>query len=246
MWYALDEMPTKTWLVCCKDAVDSINRTDGVEHVRSKETVSCWHLTFRRNNESFPNPHIHSTKTALPPLLDRYPELAKSIVLYAKQNLNELSAELLYSYLDKVALPAMLEERRAELVNKTYTMAQLLGKNQLTKLSVPTIFRWMKCIDFKYEVQRKIYYVNGHDKPDSKKYRKKMVREYLPNELCMHSFTCLRIVWSRRRTRNQAQQWTPIYGSTNWYRKNRATCWFASIVPRENEWDDNVWQDPQC
>ena len=142
-------MPTKTWLDCCKDAVDSINRTDGVVHVRSKETVSHRHLTFRRNNESFPNPHVHSSKTALPPLLDRYPELAKSIVLYAKQNLNELSAKLLYSYLQEVALPALLQERQAELVDETYTMQQMLGKNRLTKLSLPTIFRWMKCLGFK-------------------------------------------------------------------------------------------------
>ena len=34
--YALDEMPTKTWLDCCQDSVDSINRTDGVNHIRSK------------------------------------------------------------------------------------------------------------------------------------------------------------------------------------------------------------------
>jgi hypothetical protein len=184
--YALDDMPEKTWLDCCKAAVDGINRADGVDHVRSAETVSRWHLTFRRNNESFPNPHVNSAKASLPPLLDRYPELARSIVLYAKQNLNELSAELLYSYLHEVALPALLEERRAELVDEFYTMEQLLGENRLTKLSIPTIFRWMKCLGFKYEVRRKIYYVDGHEKPETKKYRKKMVKEYLANELRMY------------------------------------------------------------
>jgi hypothetical protein len=98
--------------------LDSINQTDGVDHIRSKETVSRWYLTFRRSNDAFPNPHVHSTNTSLPPLLDpRYPELAKCIVQYAKQNLNELSAELLYSYLHEIALPALLEERRAELVS---------------------------------------------------------------------------------------------------------------------------------
>jgi hypothetical protein len=99
--------------------LDSINQTDGVDHIRSKETVSRWYLTFRRSNDAIPNPHVHSTNTSLPPLLDPryYPELAKCIVQYAKQNLNELSAELLYSYLHEIALPALLEERRAELVS---------------------------------------------------------------------------------------------------------------------------------
>ena len=143
-------------------------------------------MTFRRNDESFPNPHVQSSKASLPPLLDRYPELAKSIVLYAKQNLNELSAELLYSYLHEVALPALLEERRAELVDAFYTMAQLLGENRLTILSIPTIYRWMRRLGFKYEVRRKIYYVDGHEKPETKKYRKRMVRAYLDNELRMH------------------------------------------------------------
>ena len=70
-------------------------------------------------------------------------------------------------------------------MDETYTIEQLLNENRLTKLSIPTIFRWMKALGFKYEVQRKIYYVDGHEKPETKKYRKKMVREYLQNELRM-------------------------------------------------------------
>ena len=75
--HALEGMPAKTWPDCCKDAVKGINQTDEVEHVHCKETVSRWHLTFRRNNEAFPNPHTHSAKASLPPLLDCYPELAR-------------------------------------------------------------------------------------------------------------------------------------------------------------------------
>jgi hypothetical protein len=94
------------------------------------------HLAFHRNNEAFPNPHVIGMKTSLPPLLDRNPEVKQSIMEYAKQNLNGLSAELIYSYLHEVALPALLNDRRAELVNPTLTMEQLLEENQLTKLSL--------------------------------------------------------------------------------------------------------------
>jgi hypothetical protein len=172
--YALEDMPAKTWLECCKDAVDSVNRTDGVEHIKNKETLSRWHLAFRRNKEAFPNPHVHAIdgkKTSLPPLLDRNPELARCTIQYAKQNMNELSAKLLYSYVHEIALPALLE-RQAELADKTYTMEQLLHEKQLTKVSITTIFRRMRQLGFKYKMQRKYYYVDGHEKPETKKYRK--------------------------------------------------------------------------
>jgi hypothetical protein len=39
---------------------------------------------------------------------------------------------------------------------------------------------------FKYETRRKCYYVNGHEKPETKKYRKTMVSKYLKNELRMY------------------------------------------------------------
>ena len=56
--------------------------------------------------------------------------------------------------------------------NKWITaIEQLLTENRLTKLAIPTIFRWMKALGFKYEVRRKIYYVHGHEKPEMKKYR---------------------------------------------------------------------------
>jgi hypothetical protein len=182
-------MPAKTWLKYCKDAVDSVNWTDGVEHIKNKETLSRWQLAFRRNNESFPNPHVHSIdgkNTSLPSLLDHNPELARCIIQYAKQNMNELSVELLYSYVHAIALPALLEDRQAELADKTYTMEQLLHENQLTKVSGTTIFRWMRWLGFKYKMRRKCYYVDGYEKPETKKNRKTMEIKYLKNELHMY------------------------------------------------------------
>jgi hypothetical protein len=43
---------------------------------------------------------------------------------------------------------------------------------RLTKLSVPTIYLWMRLLGFKYEPQKKCYYVDGHEKPETKAYRK--------------------------------------------------------------------------
>jgi hypothetical protein len=48
-------------------------------------------------------------------------------------------------------------------------MAQLLEENQLTKLSMTTVFRRMGRLGFKYETHRKTYYVDGHEKNPKKK-----------------------------------------------------------------------------
>jgi hypothetical protein len=88
----------------------------------------------------------------------------------------------------------LLKERRAELANPSFTMAKLLEENQLTKLSMTSVFRWMGRLGFKYETHRKTYYVDGHEKPKTKKYRKTMVSEYLKNELRMHRWIQLPLV----------------------------------------------------
>jgi hypothetical protein len=121
----------------------------------------------------------------VPPLLDRHPELARSVVLRAKQNLNEPSTELLCLHLRKIAPPASLEERQAESVDELCTMVQLLGESRLAKLSTPATRRQMQCLEFKCKVRRKICYVDGHKKPETKKCRKKVVGECLENELCV-------------------------------------------------------------
>jgi hypothetical protein len=72
--------------------LESVNQTDGVSY-QNKETVSRWHLAFRRNNEAFQSTCAFKRRieTSLPPLLDRNPELAKCINTYAKATMNQLS-----------------------------------------------------------------------------------------------------------------------------------------------------------
>jgi hypothetical protein len=72
----------------------------------------------------------------------------------------------------------LLEEYRAELECPEYTMYELLKENWLTKLSIPTIYQWMSLLRFKYESRKKCYYVDGHEKPETKAYRKKFIKRY--------------------------------------------------------------------
>jgi hypothetical protein len=192
---ALEDMPARKWMECCERAVKELGRIEGHDHIRSPRTVQQWHLAFRQHNETIRNPKFHTHgKVMLPPLLEQNPDLKKSLLQYATSNLNELTAELLLAYLHDTALPALLEQIQAELDCAEYSMYDLLQQHRLTTLSVPTIYRWMRLLGFKYEQRRKCYYVDGHEKPETKAYRKKFVRRYFEYERMMHRWIQMELI----------------------------------------------------
>jgi hypothetical protein len=76
-------------------------------------------------------------------MLERNLDFTLSVIQYAKTNLNELSAELLFDYLHTIALPALLMQRREELDDKTFETTDILRENRLTKLTLETVYRWL-------------------------------------------------------------------------------------------------------
>jgi hypothetical protein len=50
---ALDDVPSRTWLQCCKEAVKRVNQWEGHEHARNGETARIWHHDFRGSDECF-------------------------------------------------------------------------------------------------------------------------------------------------------------------------------------------------
>jgi hypothetical protein len=69
-------------------------------------------------------------------------------------------------------VPALLEERKAELANPRFTMAQLLEENQLTKLSITTVCIQVDGLPWIQVQITPKYYVNGHEKPENKEIQK--------------------------------------------------------------------------
>jgi hypothetical protein len=61
----------------------------------------------------------------------------------------------------------MLRQRRCPDDEEDYVMErrELLGEYDLTTESITTVYCWMVCLRFKYEVRRKGYYIDGHEKP---------------------------------------------------------------------------------
>ena len=182
------EMPRLTWKQCCHRAVEQVNGFEGHQYIRNLETVRIWHHTIRESNDCFPNPQIVRRGAAprLPPLLENNPDLKEGLLKHAKENLNDLSGEMMFTYLHEVALPTLIENRRQELEDNDITLEDVLKENQLTKLTLNTVYRYMERLDFKYEPRKKCYYVDGHEKPETIAYREKYVKRYLKTEFRMY------------------------------------------------------------
>jgi hypothetical protein len=50
---------------------------------------------------------------------------------------------------------------------------KLVSQYRLKNLSISTVYRWMRVLGFKYEVRKKGFYIDGHEKPATLEYRKK-------------------------------------------------------------------------
>jgi hypothetical protein len=63
---------------------------------------------------------------------------------------------------------------------------QVLKPYRLTSLSISTVSQWLQALGFKYEIRKKGYYINGHEKPSTLAYRKVFYEGYLIYEARMH------------------------------------------------------------
>jgi hypothetical protein len=111
--------------------------------------------------------------------LDQNKDICLSIQQYARENLHKLSIEFLSEYLHDVILPKMVKESYALEPNSEgyeQSLLELLKKYNLTCRSTSMIARWMEKLGFKYEQQKKGYYIDGHEKPATIEYRKAFVQ----------------------------------------------------------------------
>ena len=121
-------------------------------------------------------------------MLENNPDVKDGLLKYAKENINDLSAELCLTYLHEVAIPTLVEKRKEELEDDSITVDDILKENRLTKLSLSTVYRWLERLGFKYEPRKKCYYVDGHEKPNTIAYQEKYVKRYLQRKILMHQW----------------------------------------------------------
>jgi hypothetical protein len=153
--------PGYTWEDCCQEAIDTICIEEGPYFKCCvSRTVMAWHKLFKVNGECFINRYFHEGGNGyarvLPPLLQNYPGAKKMMVGYMKANLNDLSSEMLSSYIHEKVLPPLVIQREKELranlelhPGQKFTVEDLLKENGLSKLAIPTVYRWIRRLGFK-------------------------------------------------------------------------------------------------
>jgi hypothetical protein len=155
-----------------------------------------WHLTFKVNGECFINRYFQEANVyshVLAPIFQNYPEAKVMMVGHMKQNLNQLSTEMLSSYMCLILLPLLARKQEKEMKatfdlgkDNEFTVEAFFKQNGLTKLNIPTVYRWIRKLGFKYQVREKCYYADNHQKPENQKHQKKFICRYRKLEMRMY------------------------------------------------------------
>jgi alpha-amylase/alpha-mannosidase (GH57 family) len=103
---------------------------------------------------------------------------------YGRENLSELSIEMMHTYLHDTIIKSLVIERLqgkeqtsdSEFEEEKLKLFQEYGLNCLCHT---TTYRWMLQLGFCYEMRRKGYYVDGHEKKATVDYRWDFCERYL-------------------------------------------------------------------
>ena len=169
----------QNWNSCCKEAVEKCKEM-GIVGATHPRTVRNWYADFRVRRKF--TIHTLPDKHNLPRFLQENKDMCIKIEEYARENLRELSCEMMCEYIHETILPQMVKERTpVEKDSEEYDneLKTLLSEFGLTSVCPSTVYLWMKRLGFKYEPRRKGYYVDGHEKPATVQYRKAFVTRYL-------------------------------------------------------------------
>ena len=204
--------PDMNWDKCCKKAIDSINLLEGTDdeeegklniekyrHTNSilnSRTIQKWHLDYRKNNESFKNLTSRINQTSSTPIIfDENPILKDKMMSYCKQNLSNLTCESVHTWFIEEAIPMLANERMEEEVIPAGTLEEykkmIYDEYNLTKLCSGTVLKWMHQLGFKFSSKTKIYYVDGHEKPEVVEHRQKYINQYIREELLCYRWVQL-------------------------------------------------------
>jgi len=77
-----------------------------------------------------------------------------------------LRIELIHNHVHEVMLTYLLQKRIEETGNKLLILQQVLSEYGLEKLTLMTMYRWMRSLCFMYSIKAKTYYVDGHERRD--------------------------------------------------------------------------------
>ena len=184
--------------LCCEKVITWANNTiGGSEYPTNSETVRRWHAEYRTHGKILMYRHPSKNSIPLPRILVDNPEQAMSIRAFVRTNLDRLTVEKVYTYIDESIFPRIASEyidRNQQELNKgpgddeiqCLTKQELLKHYGLSTFGITTAWRWMRALGMRYDERRKNYYVDGHERDDVVVSRWIFIRKYLQREIQMH------------------------------------------------------------
>jgi hypothetical protein len=192
-----------TWCKCCQEACKKLNDL-GMLQARSYKTVAVWNMTYRQF-EGFPhpNPYIQCGKRPLPRLFEVFPDAKDQIVSFALKNLAKLTIEGVHDFILSKVIQRLItlwksdvaasfsssptttrtsttnDSTNEELSDHDDWIRLFLKAHRLESFSLTTGWRWMRLLGFHYDLKKKSFYVDGHEREDVVANRKTFCREYL-------------------------------------------------------------------
>ena len=156
---AKEKMNGIRWEQCCAEAIDYASGMCMTLTSRP-QTVMEWYRLFRRNRKFLRPPR---KKDNLPPFLQQNPNVVQAMQQYRCENLSQLSIEFMTEYVHDVVLPAMVAEEKNVSVQEVQRnpqefqneMQQVFKEYGLICVCPSTVYKWMKCLGFKYETRKK-------------------------------------------------------------------------------------------
>ena len=112
---------------------------------------------------------------------------------FSQKNLSNLNAELVHSQIQEVIIPKLVTFIAKETNNPSLASTQLLHHYHIKKLSLKTVFNWMKELGFKYKPHQKSYYVDTHKSAENVEYRIEVIKRYFDYEICCDSWISITI-----------------------------------------------------
>lgn len=189
LWYRLENKNsvnngTCKWKEhCCQYAINKLSDA-AMGKIKSPDTVARWHAVFRVLNKF---PLMKKEQNHLPHFLAANDDIKEAIQTHARENIDDSVSLIhtIYDYIHETLLPKMVEEM-AEKNEEIETVEDLLKLYGLESLCHETVRTWLLKLGFSYDVKAKSYYVDGHEKKETVRYRWKFIDRYLMIERRMH------------------------------------------------------------
>ena len=200
-----------TWKQSLNWAIKSLNDV-GIEYYSSSVTLRKWHRKFAMNRFYFFQ--APGAKNVCPRFFVDNPDAMDAFKKHAIANIKDLRVEFMLEYVHHELVPKLMLKREnssagcffddngdetaavdncnpvaavvSDEIEIPSTRTAFLQSYGLSTISIATIARWMHACGFRYKKREKHYFVDGHERPETLKYRPVFTKEYLGYEVRAH------------------------------------------------------------